>query len=146
MRQPRLLGAVRERVRAGEGGAGRRRGSGSLIAKSLLDRAGGDVGAITGPLITEAAREGDAFALEQLAKLGRWLGEGIATLTAVLDPAVTVIGGGVSEAGDLLLEPIRQAFRHTLTGRSYRPELEIRQATLGNKAGMLGAADLARRP
>jgi glucokinase len=119
---------------------------GSLIARSLLDRAGGEVSAITGPLITEAAREGDPFAIEQLAALGKWLGEGIATLTAVLDPAVVVIGGGVSEAGDLLLDPVRSHFKANLTGRNYRPELEIRAAVLGNRAGMIGAADLARRP
>jgi len=121
-------------------------GQGSLIAKSLLDRAGGDVMAINGPLITEAARDGDAFAIEQLEDLGRWLGEGIATLTAVLDPAVVVIGGGVSAAGGLLLEPARSSFRAHLTGRSYRPELEIRAAKLGDTAGMIGAADLARHP
>ena len=119
---------------------------GSLIARSLLDRAGGDVEAITGPLITEAARDGDSFAREQLASLGKWLGEGIASLTAVLDPAVVVIGGGVSEAGDLLLDPVRAHFKANLTGRHYRPELEVRAALLGNKAGMIGAADLARRP
>ena len=45
------------------------------------------------------------------AELGRWLGEGIASLAAVLDPAVVVIGGGVSEAGDLLLDPIRDGVR-----------------------------------
>ena len=118
---------------------------GSLIARSLVDRAGG-VESISGPLITEAARDGDSFAREQLAVLGRWLGEGIASLTAVLDPAVVVIGGGVSEAGDLLLEPIRAHYRANLTGRHYRPELEVRAALLGNKAGMIGAADLARRP
>jgi glucokinase len=121
-------------------------GQGSLTAKSLLDRAGGDLNAITGPLITEAAQDGDAFAKEQLASLGKWLGEGIATLAAVLDPAVVVIGGGVSEAGDLLLDPIRAHFRANLTGRNYRPELAIRRAELGNTAGMIGAADLARKP
>ena len=119
---------------------------GSLIARTLLDRAGGDVKAITGPLITEAAQDGDEFAREQLASLGRWLGEGIASLAAVLDPAVVVIGGGVSEAGDLLLGSVREHFRANLTGRHYRPELEVRAAMLGNKAGMIGAADLARRP
>ncbi len=119
---------------------------GSLIARTLLDRAGGDVEAITGPLITEAARDGDSFAREQLASLGKRLGEGIASLTAVLDPAVVVIGGGVSEAGDLLLDPVRAHFKANLTGRHYRPELEVRAALLGNKAGMIGAADLARRP
>src|SRR4051794_17438570 len=119
---------------------------GSLIARSLVDRAGGDVESITGPLITEAAREGDDFAREQLASLGRWLGEGIASLTAILDPAVVVIGGGVSEAGDLLLDPIRAHFAANLTGRNYRPDLQVRAALLGNEAGMIGAADLARRP
>jgi glucokinase len=119
---------------------------GSLIARTLLDRAGGDVEQITGPLITEAAHDGDEFAKEQLATLGRWLGEGIASLAAVLDPAVVVIGGGVSEAGDLLLDPVRAHYRANLTGRHYRPELEVRAAVLGNKAGMIGAADLARRP
>jgi glucokinase len=119
---------------------------GSLIARSLVDRAGGDVEQITGPLITEAAQDGDAFAREQLASLGRWLGEGIASLVAVLDPAVVVIGGGVSEAGELLLGSVREHFRANLTGRSYRPEMEVRLAVLGNKAGMIGAADLARRP
>jgi len=121
-------------------------GQGSPHAKALLDRAGGDVKGINGPLITEAAQAGDGFAIQQLESLGQWLGEGIATLTAVLDPAVVVIGGGVSEAGDLLLEPIRTHFRANLTGRRYRPELEIRKAALGNTAGMVGAADLARRP
>ena len=112
----------------------------------LLDRAGGDVDAITGPLITEAAQAGDAFAIDQLADLGTWLGEGIASLAAVLDPAMVAIGGGVSEAGDLLLDPIRAAFGTQLTGRGHRPVAEIRRAQLGNKAGLIGAADLARQP
>jgi len=118
---------------------------GSLLARDVLDRAGGDVDAITGPMLTSAAQAGDPFALEQLALLGRWLGEGIASLTAVLDPAVVVIGGGVSAAADLLLEPTRAAFASQLTGRGHRPMLEIRLAQLGNQAGMIGAADLARR-
>jgi len=118
--------------------------AGSLLAADLLDRAGGDVEAITGPLITEAARAGDVFALEQLSSLGTWLGEGIASLTAVLDPAVVVIGGGVSAADDLLLAPVRRAFATQLTGRGHRPMLEIRRARLGNRAGMIGAADLTR--
>ncbi len=96
-------------------------------------------------MITEAAQQGDAFAVGRLAELGRWLGEGIASLAAVLDPGVVVIGGGVSEAGDLLLEPIREHYRANLTGRGHRPELTVRPATLGNDAGLIGAADLARQ-
>ncbi|MGN6576356.1 MAG: ROK family glucokinase [Nocardioides sp.] len=114
-------------------------------AAALVERAGGDPEAITGPMITTAAQDGDSFAIERLGVLGMWLGEGIASLAAVLDPGVVVIGGGVSEAGDLLLDPIREHFRANLTGRSHRPELAIRAATLGNDAGLIGAADLARR-
>ena len=62
----------------------------------------------------------------------------------MLDPAAVVIGGGVSEAGDLLLNPIRAAFAAQLTGRGHRPSLEVRKARLGNRAGLIGAADLAR--
>ncbi len=113
-------------------------------ARALVDLAGGDPAAISGPMITEAAKKGDPFAVARLALLGKWLGEGIASLAAVLDPGVVVIGGGVSEAGDLLLDPIREHFRGNLTGRDYRPELAIRPAQLGNDAGLIGAADLAR--
>jgi glucokinase len=118
--------------------------AGSLLAADLVDRAGGDPAAITGPLVTDAARAGDPFAIEHLATLGRWLGEGIASLTAVLDPAVVVVGGGVSAADDLLLEPTRRAFAAQLTGRGHRPMLDIRKARLGNRAGLIGAADLTR--
>lgn len=116
----------------------------SLLAADLLDRAGGDPAAITGPLITAAAQEGDRFAIEQLRMLGDWLGHGIASLVAVLDPTVIVIGGGVSEAGALLLDPIRESFARNLTGRGYRPQAEVRRAELGTRAGVIGAADLAR--
>ncbi len=118
---------------------------GSLLAREVLDRAEGDLDKIKGPLITEAARDGDAFAIEALTDLGIWLGEGIASIAAVLDPAVVAIGGGVAEADDLLLGPARRAFLAQLTGRGHRPMLDIRKATLGNEAGLIGAADLARK-
>ena len=114
-------------------------------ADDLLKRAGGAVDSINGPLVTAAAREGDSVAVGLLGELGRWLGEGIASLTAVLDPATVAIGGGVSEADELLLEPAREGFLSQLTGRGHRPELVIRKATLGDRAGLIGAADLARR-
>jgi glucokinase len=114
-------------------------------AAGLVERAGGDLAQITGPMITEAAQSGDAFAIERLAELGDWIGQGVATLTAVLDPNVVVIGGGVCEAGELLLGPIRTSFENHVTVRGHRPMLEVRQARLGNAGGMVGVADLARR-
>ncbi len=114
-------------------------------AADLLARAGGDPTAVTGRMITEAAQDGDDFARARLADLGRWLGEGVASLVAVLDPAAVVIGGGVVSAGELLLEPARDAFVSELTGRGHRPLAEMRPARFGNRAGVIGASDLARR-
>lgn len=119
--------------------------AGSPMATDLLNLVGGDPSSLTGPMITEAARDGDATATELLGEIGQWLGIGIANLAAAFDPGVFVIGGGVSAAGDLLLEPARTTFRRHLTGRGYRPEARIVAAALGNEAGLIGAADLARR-
>jgi len=96
-------------------------------------------------MVTQAAREGDAAALRCFEIVGGWLGHGLAALAAILDPACFVIGGGVSEAGDLLIGPARTAFADGLTGGSYRTRADIRLAQLGADAGVIGAADLARR-
>ncbi|MDT0322194.1 ROK family glucokinase [Streptomyces millisiae] len=116
----------------------------SPVAQRTLDRVDGQIADITGPLISDLAREGDAMCVELLEDVGRWLGVGIANLAAALDPACFVIGGGVSDADDLLIRPAREAFRRQLTGRGYRPEAKIVRAELGAEAGMVGAADLAR--
>jgi glucokinase len=118
----------------------------SPIASDLLDRVEGVAGNLTGPLITHAARDGDPTARELLAEVGNWLGVGIANLAAAFDPGTFVIGGGVSAAGDLLLISARETFKRHLAGRGYRPEARIVAAQLGNDAGLIGAADLARYP
>lgn len=113
-------------------------------ASRLLELAGGELRLISGPMVTAAATEGDPAAVKLLADLGRWLGEALASFTALFDPKVFVIGGGVSAAGELLIEPAAAALTGNITGRGYRPEPEVRVATLGNGAGIAGAADLAR--
>jgi glucokinase len=118
--------------------------AGSPVAEDLLSGVGGDPSKLTGPLITAAAQSGDPTAIELLAEIGEWLGVGIANLAAAFDPGTFVIGGGVSAAGPLLLDPAREMFRRQLTGRGYRPEAKIVAAELGNEAGLIGAADLAR--
>lgn len=118
---------------------------GSPHAGALIDLCGGDPKRLTGEMVTRAARAGDPAATELFADLGHWLGEGIASLVAVLDPELIVVGGGVSEAGDLLLDPARAAFARQLTGRGHRRQADIVGALLGNDAGMIGAADLAAR-
>jgi glucokinase len=116
----------------------------SPVAYGIIDRVAGHIPDITGPLITELAREGDAMCVELFQEIGQWLGVGIANLAAALDPSCFVIGGGVSAADELLIAPARDAFRRHLTGRGYRPEARIAKAELGPEAGMVGAADLAR--
>ncbi len=111
----------------------------------LLAEAGGDREAIDGPLITRLAREQDELCIHLLGEIGRWLGEGIASLAAVIDPEVVVIGGGVAEAGDLVMEPARKAFDERLPATHNRPHAEIKIASLGNSAAIIGAAALARR-
>ncbi len=99
---------------------------------------------ITGPLVTRTALAGDQPSSELLADVGTWLGRGMANLAAALDPELFVVGGGVSEAGALLLRPANSAFERTLTGRGYRPNANIKVAHFRNDAGLIGAADLAR--
>jgi glucokinase len=113
-------------------------------AAALLELAGGDPSAITGPQVTRAAQSGDPLALELFAELGRWIGEGSASVAALLDPELVVLGGGVAEAADLLLPAVRAGFASKLSARGYRPEASFVAASLGNDAGMVGAADLAR--
>ncbi|MDN5760815.1 MAG: ROK family glucokinase [Microlunatus sp.] len=116
----------------------------SPMAYRLLEMLGDGPDAITGPGVTAAAVQGEPTAIELLADIGHWLGQGIANLAAALDPDLVVIGGGVSAAGDLLLLPTRQEFARTLTGRGFRTPARLELAHFRNDAGLIGAADLAR--
>jgi glucokinase len=116
----------------------------SPVAAARLLALAGSVDNIDGPVVTAAAAEGDPAASSICTTMGRWLGRGLANLAAVLDPSIFVIGGGVSEAGELLLRPAREEFAHTLTGRGFRPLATVTAAALGPDAGLVGAADLAR--
>lgn len=132
-------------------------GSGTALLKAAKELASSDLeigarlreleaqaGELTGAQVYTAILEKDPGALQILTELGTWLGEAIGSLTAVLDPQVVVIGGGVSAAGDLLLNPIREAYLAHLPARGFRPELEIKGAEFVNDAGVVGAADLVR--
>jgi glucokinase len=116
-------------------------GSGRALLRAAKE-AGFDVP--HGAAVTAAAMAGDDRAQRVLADIGGWVGVGIAGLVAVLDPEVVVVGGGVSAAGPLLLEPARESFRTYLTAKARRPEPRILLAALGPDAGLIGAADLAR--
>ncbi|RBQ20247.1 ROK family protein [Spongiactinospora rosea] len=114
-------------------------------AATLLEMAGGSPADIEGEEITEAARAGDDAALSAFASIGHWLGQGMADMAAVLDPGCFILGGGVSRAADLFIDRVRESFARALTGSGHRPVADIRLAELGASAGLVGAADLARR-
>jgi glucokinase len=114
------------------------------LAPGLLARAGGDVDAIEGTTVGEAAREGDADAVDVLHEYARAVAVGLVGLVNVLDPQLVVVSGGLVELGDLLLDPIRASFAGRIEGTSYRPEVPIVAAALGDDAGLIGAAVLAR--
>ncbi|MGY1691767.1 ROK family glucokinase [Geodermatophilus sp. SYSU D01105] len=119
--------------------------SSPAAAARLLDRVDGDADRLTGEDVARAAAEGDPLALELLAEVGSWLGQGIADLAAVLDPEVVVIGGGVSVLGEMVLGPARERLERALPGRGFRPGPRVVAAQLGAQAGLVGAADLVRR-
>lgn len=101
-------------------------------------------GTLDGTIVGTLIAAGDPGAVHALEELGHWLGQACASLSAVLDPQVFVFGGGVAVAGELLLAPVREAYRQNVPARGYHPEPEFVIAQLVNNAGVVGAADLAR--
>jgi glucokinase len=114
------------------------------VARNLLSRGDGTVAGLTGQAITEAARDGDPVALAAFNTTGQWLGAGIASLSVLLDPACVVIGGGVIDAGEILLKPTRESLERNMPFAGKHPYPKIIAAQLGNEAGLVGVADLAR--
>jgi glucokinase len=113
-------------------------------AAELLADADGDPMKLTGPMVTGAAKDGDKVALEAFGKAGFWLGQVLADMVQIFDPQVLVVGGGVIDAGDLLLKPAKEAYVERLAQRGNFPVAEVIAAEMGNVAGVVGAADLAR--
>jgi glucokinase len=114
-------------------------GIGSVLAEVRRENGGLD-----GTMVATLIAAGDPGALHALRELGDWLGQACASLSAVIDPELFVFGGGVAIAGDVLLEPIREAYLRVLPARGYHPEPRFLVAQLQNDAGVVGAADLAR--
>lgn len=111
----------------------------------LVHLAGGDPGDVRGEHVTAAAAEGDAGGLAVMAEFARWFALGLANLVALADVGTCVIGGGLVEAGDTVLEPVRRAVSDNVLGGSHRPPVTVVAAALGEHAGAIGAAHLARQ-
>lgn len=111
-------------------------------AAAMLALAG--TGKLKGHHVTEAASRGDAASLRLLEEYGGWIGTGLASLAALLDPELFVVGGGVADSGELFIDSVRGSFQQNLFARGHRPEARVELAQLGNDAGIIGVADLAR--
>jgi len=96
-------------------------------------------GRLTGAAVTRLAAAGDRAALDAVHELARWLGAGLVSVTNVFDPDMIVVGGGVSDLGELLLAPARDAVRK-LAMRPGRDKVRVEVAHLGNRAGLVGGA------
>jgi glucokinase len=112
-------------------------------AARVVALAGGDPEAVRGEHVTVAAAEGDEEAAEIMAEFAWWLALGLANLANIFDPGVIVIGGGLVEAGDVLMTPLRRSFAELVQARKER-STAIRAAALGSRAGAIGTGLLAR--
>jgi glucokinase len=110
----------------------------------VLARAGGDADAVTGMHVGEAATDGAPDALAILEQYADFVALGFAGLTNILDPEIIVVSGGLVELGDVLLSRVRDGFHAHLEGAAHRPPVPIVAAALGDHAGVIGAAVLAR--
>ncbi len=97
---------------------------------------------IGGGAVTQAAKDGDAAALEVISTAGHYLGNAIVSLTNIFQPEVVVLGGGAMAMGELILEPARREVRER--GLNPNNQAKIVAAELGPDSGMIGAAALAR--
>jgi glucokinase len=111
---------------------------GCLEALTRADAIAAACGTTTAEEAVRAAQAGEERAIEGLAEIGHWLGIGIANLIVVLTPDRVVLGGGVSGAGHLLLEPIRDEVRRRVRVTDLGA-VEIVAAELGTWAGAIGA-------
>ena len=111
--------------------------------KSLLWEMTGGIDKVSGKSAYRAADQGDAVAKEVVKTYEEYLASGIATIINIFQPQVVCIGGGVSHEGDNLLVPLKKlVFSEVYTRNVAQTELKI--ATLGNNAGIVGAAMLGK--
>jgi glucokinase len=95
---------------------------------------------IVGPMITAAAREGDAFALELVARMARWIGWGLASLVNIFEPERIAVAGGIASDWDLFGAGAVAAMTERAEAPEYRAMPEVSVASLGPDAGIVGAA------
>lgn len=108
----------------------------------IRERVHGKLDHVTSKIVGQAAAEGDALAVELIQDAGRMVGLGIVSLLHIFNPQIVVIGGGVTNTGDLLFEPIRKTVHKYCMDAAYCQFVPIVQAALGDNVALIGAAAL----
>ncbi|MCF8589311.1 ROK family protein [Gordonia liuliyuniae] len=104
-----------------------------------------DPGSLTGRRVAAAAADGDPVAVAAYTDLARWLGIGLGMIADVFDPDLIVLAGGVGAASGLFLDDAREHYTASVTGAGHRQLARIRGTQLGETAGVIGAAEVARQ-
>ncbi len=112
-------------------------------APALLARVDGRIDDLRGEHVGELAATGDPVARSLLRGVAGWVALGLNNLILLLDPEVVVLGGGLSELGEVFLTPLREALEDVYVQRRCRPPVEVKAAHYGGRAGAIGAALLA---
>lgn len=107
----------------------------------IYEKAAGDMNQVTAKIVMDAAKEGDLIALDIFHTFVDSLSSAITSVVVLLDPEVVALGGGVSLAGEFLFQPVRELVKQK---SFFKANHEIAPAQLGNSAGIIGAAMLAR--
>ena len=101
-------------------------------------------GKLSGTALTKAAKAGNELALAAFSKQADWLGLACASYSLIIDPQAIIFGGGVVDAGELFLAPVRSAMRKYMPFAESHVPPKIIAAKFGNDAGLIGAAELVR--
>ncbi len=94
--------------------------------------------------VSQAADRGDTLAIEAITRAGTYIGYAMANYLHLFNPAIIILGGGVSRIGDLLLKPLKATMRESIMSPAYMDKLVITNAALGDDAGLLGALATAQ--
>jgi glucokinase len=96
-------------------------------------------GTLTAREVSDAARQGDQLANEAFRRAGEFIGQATADFLHIFNPSIVIYGGGVSQSGSLILDPIKESIRRNIMDPAYLEDLEVTTAKLGDDSGLLGA-------
>src|SRR5690625_1075905 len=109
----------------------------------VAEQAGNDLSKLTPRMVAEAAAQGEPISQRVLEETGYYLGICCANVATIINPQRIVIGGGIAQAGEMILEPARRVMKRRVSSELMVQGVDVVQARLGPKAGIIGAATLA---